>query len=61
MATKNRRRKTRKRKGKVKVSQSVAIKQKSDTTTNDSIQKAKTQLYRDNGANFKITVRKKRH
>ena len=59
MATKKTRRKTRKRKGKVKVTQKAKIRQKNDTTTNDSIKKAKAQLPRDNGANFKITIRKK--
>ena len=61
MATKKRRRstRTRKRKGKIKVTQNVEIRQKSDTVTSDSIKKAKTQLPRDNGANFKIKVRKK--
>jgi len=59
MATKKTRRKTRKRKGKVKVSQKAKIRQKNDTTANDSIKKAKAQLPRDNGANFKITIRKK--
>lgn len=61
MATKKRRRKTKKRKGKVKVTQKAEIRQKSDTTANDTIKKAKTQLPRDNGANFKITIRKKKH
>ena len=61
MATKKRRRKTRKRKGKVKVTQKAEIRQKSGTTSNDTIRKAKTQLPRDNGANFKITIRKKRN
>lgn len=59
-AKKKRRRKTRKRKGKVKVTQKAEIRQKSDTTRLDSIPKAKTELHRDNGANFKITIRRKR-
>lgn len=60
-AKKRRKRRTRKRKGKVKVTQKAEIRQKSDTTATDSISKAKTELYRDNGANFKITIRKKRN
>lgn len=61
MVSKKRRRRTKKRKGKVKVTQKAEIRQKSDTTANDTIKKAKTQLPRDNGANFKITIRKKKH
>lgn len=62
MATKKRRRrKSGKSKGKVKVTQNVKVRQKNDTTSTDSVPKASTMLYRDNGANFKITVRKKRH
>lgn len=59
MATKKRRRIAKKRKGKVKVTQKAQIRHKNDTTVNDTIRKAKTQLPRDNGANFKITIRKK--
>lgn len=59
MATKKRRRRTRKRKGKVKITQKAEIRQRSDSTANDTIKKAKTQLPRDNGANFKITIKKK--
>ena len=61
MATKKRRRRSRKRKGKVKITQKAQIRQKSDTTSTDSVPKAKTQIYRDNGANFKITIKKKRN
>ena len=59
MSAKKRRRKTKKRKGKVKVTQKAEIRQRSDSTANDTIKKAKTQLPRDNGANFKITIKKK--
>lgn len=59
MATvkKRRRRRTRKRKGKVKVTQKAEIRQKSDTTKLDTIQ---GRLPADAGANFKITIKKKR-
>lgn len=60
MATKKNR--TRKRKGKVKIAQNAVIRKKShNTAANDTIRKARTQLPRDNGANFKITIRKKRN
>ena len=61
MATRKRRKRsskrTRKRKGKVKVTQKAEIRQKSDTTRLDSIQ---GRLPADAGANFKITIKKKR-
>lgn len=58
MATKKNR--TRKRKGKVKIAQNAVIRKKSNTSAvNDTIRKARTQLPRDNGANFKIKIRKK--
>lgn len=56
-AKKRRRRTTRKRKGKVKVTQKAEIRQKSDTTKLDTIQ---GRLPADVGANFKITIKKKR-
>ena len=60
MATKKRANKTRKRKGKVKIAQNAVIRKKSNNSTaNDTIRKARTQLPRDNGANFKIRIRKK--
>ena len=58
MATKKNR--TRKRKGKVRIAQNAVIRKKrNNSTANDTIRKARTQLPRDNGANFKIKIRKK--
>lgn len=58
MATKKNR--IRKRKGKVKIAQNAVIRKKSNTSAvNDTIRKVRTQLPRDNGANFKIKIRKK--
>ena len=58
MATKRKRK--RRAKGKVKVRQSMQIKQKSDTTLNDSTKKAESKVYHDNGANFKVRLKRKR-
>ena len=59
-------RKSRKRKGKIKFTQSVRLKQKSDKTRVDiengdtaGLRKAPARLYPDNGANFKIKIRRK--
>lgn len=59
-------RKSRKRKGKIKFTQSVRLKQKSDKTRVNiekgdtaGLRKAPARLYPDNGANFKIKIRKK--
>lgn len=60
MAVKSRKRKTRKAKGKVKVKQSVQLRQKNDTTSNDSLKKVKSRPPSDAGANFKVTIKKKR-
>lgn len=57
MASKKGTNRTRKRKGKVKVTQKAVIRQKSDTTRLDTIQ---GRLPADAGANFKITIKKKR-
>ena len=59
MATKRRTNKTRKRRGKVKIAQNAVIRKRKKSASTDSIPKAKTQLPRDNGANLKITIRKK--
>ena len=59
MATKKKKNGSRKRKGKIKIAQNAVIRKKSNNVTNDTIKKVRTQLPRDNGANFKITIRKK--
>ena len=61
MATKKRGNKPKKRKAKVKIAQNAVIRKKKNVAANDTIKKARTQLPRDNGANFKITIKKKRH
>jgi len=60
MATKKRRRRTRKAKGKVRVKQSMQLKQKTDTTANDTLNKVRGRLPADAGANFKVTIKKKK-
>lgn len=50
---------TRKRKGKIVIAQNAVIRKRHHSSS-DSFPKAKTELPRDNGANFKITIRRKR-
>lgn len=61
MATKKRGNKPKKHKAKVKIAQNAVIRKKKNVAANDTIKKARTQLPRDNGANFKITIKKKRN
>ena len=60
MAIKSRKRKPRKAKGKVKVKQSVRLRQKNDTTSNDGLKKVASRPPSDAGANFEVTIKKKR-
>ncbi len=56
------RRKTKKARGRVKVKQSVQLRHKGDTASVDTARKAPAKtVVLDNGANFKITIRKKKH
>lgn len=60
MVSNKKKNRTRKRKGRVVIAQNAVIRKRGNHNSTDSIPKAKTELYRDNGANFKITIRKKR-
>lgn len=59
MATQKRKNKPKKRKGKITIAQNAVIRKRKHSTKSDSIPKAKSLLPRDNGANFKIKIRKK--